>query len=118
MEDGLNCLRSYFIFLDNVQISNYFLNLSLDNGKLRNIHPYFPLDLLHDMFEGVVAEDLLSIIRTLSSKGWFSIDAYNCALKDFKWFSYETSDIPQSVSTSRKSKKLKGKAVSQVGKPS
>ena len=81
--------------------------------NLKIIHPCFPLDLLHDMFEGVVAEDLLSIIRTLAFKGWFSIDSYNSALKDFKWFSYETSDIPQSVSTSRKSNKLKGKAVSQ-----
>ena len=73
----------------------------------------FPPDLLHDLLEGVVAEDLLSIIRTLSSKRWFSIEAYNTALKDLGWFSYETSDKPQSVPISRQTGKLKGKAVSQ-----
>ena len=73
----------------------------------------FPPDLLHDFLEGVVAEDLLSIIKTLSSKAWFSIDEYNEALKDFGWFSYETTDKPLGVPTARKIVKLKGKAVSQ-----
>ena len=73
----------------------------------------FPPDLLHDWMEGVLAEDLLSIIRTLSSKGWFSIESYNSALSKFGWTSYETGDKPQSVHTSRKATKLKGKAISQ-----
>ena len=81
---------------------------------LRSFHciSSFPMDLMHDLMEGVVPEDLLSIIRILSSKGWFSIDAYNIALRDFGWPSYETGDKPQSVPISTKSVKLKGKAVS------
>ena len=78
---------------------------------LRN--PSSLLDLLHDLMEGVLAEDLLSIIRTLSSKRWFSVETYNIALRDFGWFSYEQTNKPQSVPTSNKSGKLKGKAVSQ-----
>ena len=72
----------------------------------------FPPDLLHDLMEGVIPEDLLSIIRTLSSKGWLSVESYNLALKNLKWSSYESGDKPQSVPQVNKVKKLKGKAVS------
>ena len=73
----------------------------------------FPADLLHDHFEGVVPEDLLSVIRTLSSKGWFSLEGYNSKLKSFGWTSYETNDKPLGVPTTSKVAKLKGKACSQ-----
>ena len=72
----------------------------------------FPPDLLHDLFEGVVAEDLLSIIRCLSLKGWYSLEAYNTSLKKIGWFSYESSDRPLAVPVNAKVVKLKGKAVS------
>ena len=72
----------------------------------------FPPDLLHDLFEGVVAEDLLSIIRLLSVKGWFSLEDYNSKLKRMGWYSYETSDKPLAVPVNSKVNKLKGKAVS------
>ena len=65
------------------------------------------------MLEGVVAEDLLSITRGLSKKGWFSLEKYNTTLKNFGWLAYELSDKPQPVPLSRKVMKLKGKAVSQ-----
>ena len=73
----------------------------------------FPADLLHDHFEGVIAEDLLSVIRTLSSKGWFSLESYNGKLRSLGWTSYETNDKPLGVPLSSKVAKLKGKAVSQ-----
>ena len=76
----------------------------------------FPPDLLHDLLEGVVAEDLLSIIRCLSFKGWFTVDAYNKALKDLGWSSSEAGDKPQSVPTARKISKLRGKAVREASK--
>jgi hypothetical protein len=61
-----------------------------------------PMDLMHDLMEGVVTEDLLSKIRILSLKGWFTIDAYNNVLRDFGWPSYETGDKPQSVQIGKK----------------
>ena len=69
-------------------------------------------DLLHDQLEGVVPEDLLAIIRILSVKGWFTIEAYNKAMKDLSWSSYESSDKPMSVPIVRNVRKLRGKAVS------
>ena len=72
----------------------------------------FPPDLLHDLLEGVVAEDLLSIIRSLSIKGWFSIEDYNTCMKRLSWSSYESSDRPMAVPVDSRVSKLKGKAVS------
>lgn len=73
----------------------------------------FPPDVLHDIFEGVVPEDLLGIIRILAVKGWFSLDQYNIALAGLRYTSYEKNDKPCPVPTSSKIKKLKGKAVRQ-----
>lgn len=42
----------------------------------------FPVDILHDIFEGVVSQDLLGIIRILKVKGWFSIQEYNTNMKN------------------------------------
>ena len=74
----------------------------------------FPPDLMHDLLEGVIPEDLLGIIRTLASKGWFSVDDYNKRLKDTTWKSSEANDKPQSVPVARQVKKLKGKALSHL----
>ena len=73
-----------------------------------------PPDSLHDLLEGVIPQDLLGIIRILSSKGWFSIENYNKALKVFQYSPSETADKPQIVSNSSKSRKLTGKALSQL----
>ena len=72
----------------------------------------FPPDILHDVFEGVVSQDLLGIIRILKSKGWFSIQEYNMNLNSLKYKSNEASDKPQNIPESMKVKKLVGKAVS------
>ena len=72
----------------------------------------FPVDILHDIFEGVVSQDLLGIIRILKAKGWFSVKDYNANMKNLKYKSYEGSDKPENVPESMKVKKLIGKAVS------
>ena len=72
----------------------------------------FPPDILHDLFEGVVSQDLLGVIRILSSKKWFSIEEYNCNLQGLNFKSYESNDRPQVVPITKKSKKLVGKACS------
>ena len=72
----------------------------------------FPFDLLHDLMEGVIAEDLLAIIRALAADGWFSIEEYNNMLDKFGWYSYEANDKPKSVPLLRSVSKLRGNAVS------
>ena len=72
----------------------------------------FPPDILHDLFEGVICQDLLGIIRILSLKKWFSIEEYNKSLESLSFKSYEATDRPQSVPLNRKAKKLIGKACS------
>ena len=76
----------------------------------------FPPDILHDVMEGVIPEDLLSVIRILSKKGWFTLTQYNSALERMDFLSYEKGDQPYPVPTSNKVKKLKGKALSNLGK--
>ena len=76
----------------------------------------FPPDILHDVMEGVIPEDLLSIIRILSVKGWFTINQYNNSLERLGFTSHESGDKPYPVPTSKKVKKLSGKALSNLGK--
>ena len=72
----------------------------------------FPPDILHDLFEGIISEDLLGIIRLLSSKKWFSIEEYNQSLQNLSYKSHEAGDRPENIPVSTKVKKLKGKACS------
>ena len=72
----------------------------------------FPPDILHDVMEGVISEDLLGIIRILSSKNWFSIEEYNQTLQSLNYKSYEASDRPENLALSMRVKKLNGKACS------
>ena len=76
----------------------------------------FPPDILHDVMEGVIPEDLLGIIRILSRKGWFTIAGYNAVLERMDFTSFERGDKPYPVPTSNSVKKLKGKAVSNLGR--
>ena len=82
-------------------------------NKLESFHAVysFPPDLLHDLHEGVIAQDLCGVIKILSLKGWFTIQEYNQALQRHKFKSYEMNDKPQLIS-SNKAMKLPGKAVS------
>ena len=63
--------------------------LVIDIGRIKPLRPLnvllsfncvteFPA-LLQDLFDGVVAEDFLSIIKCLSSEGWLTFDAYHMA---------------------------------------
>ena len=60
---------------------------------------------------GVIAQDLMGVIKILSCKGWFSIEEYNEALRKHKFKSYENADRPMSIKNP-KANKLQGKAVS------
>ena len=71
----------------------------------------FPPDLLHDLYEGVVAQDLCGCIKILSSRGFFTIEEYNDSLKNHHYKSYEMNDRPQPI-IKPKAMKLSGKAVS------
>ena len=71
-----------------------------------------PVDLMHDIFEGVVSQDLLGVLRILKSKGWFSMQEYNRNLDSFKFKDNDRNDRPQSVPESAGAKKLVGKAMS------
>ena len=70
----------------------------------------FPPDILHDIFEGVVAQDLCGVIKILSEEGWFQLEEYNTSLKKQEYKSFERSDKPQEIK-SFKAMKLPGKAV-------
>ena len=72
----------------------------------------FPPDILHDVFEGLVSQDLLGIIRILSLHNWFSIEEYNNCLQGLSYKFHESNDRPQNVPTLKKTKKLLGKACS------
>ena len=81
-------------------------------NQLQSFHAVtsFPPDCMHDLLEGVVAQDLCGGIKILCDKGWFSLEEYNQKLKSFKFTSYETNDKPQELG--KKNKKLPGKACS------
>ena len=93
---------------------NYGIKGMCDFNNLRSFHcvTSMPPDCLHDLLEGVLAQDLLGIIRILKAKGWFSIEDYNQALKKFPLSVNESSNKPQSVPCKTSVKKLSGKAVS------
>ena len=78
---------------------------------------YMPLQifvrlLLILFISGVLPQDLLGIIRILVSMGWFQLDEYNKALRDFKYSTKEASNKPQQVVGQLRIKKLSGKATS------
>ena len=60
----------------------------------------------------MLSQDLLGVIRILSSKKWFTVEDYNRSMGDISYKYYESADRPQSVPTSAKIQKLKGKACS------
>jgi hypothetical protein len=96
------------------ETDNYGVKRECVFNKLRTFHcvTSMPPDCLHDLFEGVLAQDLLGIIRILKIKGWFSCEDYNLALKRFPLSAQEASNKPQPVPLRNSVKKLSGKAVS------
>ena len=83
-------------------------------NKLSSFHAThsFPADSLHDILEGVVAEDVLGCLRILIKRKLFSQDDYNHALSRHQYKDYEASDRPEKIDI--KKKKLRGKAMSLV----
>ena len=83
-------------------------------NKLSSFHAThsFPADSLHDILEGVVAEDVLGCLRILIKRKFFSQDDYNQALSRHQYKDYEASDRPEKIDI--KKKKLRGKAMSIV----
>ena len=94
--------------------STYGLRKRCVFNSLNSFHciSSMPPDCLHDLFEGVLAQDLLGIIRIFEEKTWFSIKEYNKVLKMFPLSPQESSNKPQEVPSSSSVKKLQGKAVS------
>ena len=92
---------------------NYGLKQRCPFNQLEAFHAVysFPPDVLHDIMEGVVAQDLCGVIKILSEKGWYKLDDYNAALKRHTYKSFESSDKSQEI-LNFKAKKLPGKAVS------
>ena len=107
-------VRAEFSDLEHGNRNRWGLKRNCPLNTLKAFHCVSGLlpDVMHDHLEGVVAEDLLSIIKDLVNKRWFSIEQYNNALKSFGWYSYEKMDRPQPVPVSKKILKLKGKACS------
>ena len=67
---------------------------------------------MHDLLEGVVSQDLFSVIKILAEKTWFSIEDYNLRLRSLGFTSYDAGDKPQDVPSNLKKMKLPGKAMS------
>ena len=77
-------------------------------NRLASFHSTYslPPDSMHDLCEGAIPEDLLSIIKILIHKKFFSQNQYNDALKKV----YFKNDKPEQINI--KGNKLKGKALS------
>ena len=97
---------------DNDEHAQHGLRVRCPLNQLEAFHAVvgFPPDCMHDLLEGVVAQDLLGGIRILIRKGWFNLESYNLSMKNLQYLSYEASDKPQDVP--KKGRKLSGKACS------
>lgn len=93
-------------------VSNLGLKHRCVFNQLQSFHATisFPPDCMHDVLEGVAAQDLCAGIKVLCLKRWFSLEDYNRKLKTLGYPSYESSDIPEPIH--KHSKKLSGKACS------
>ena len=77
-------------------------------NKLTTFHSTysFPQDCMHDVAEGIIAEDLLASIKILVSKKYFTAPDYNRVMSRIK---YGHEEKPEEISL--KAKRLKGKAM-------
>ena len=85
----------------------------LNNLKAFHAVISFAPDAMHDLMEGVIAQDLYGVIKVLVNKGWFNVDQYNKRLRHFGYTQSEASDKPQDVPLNLKGSKLAGKAITQ-----
>ena len=68
--------------------NNFGLKSRCPFNELQAFHAIhsFPPDIMHDLFEGVVAQDLCGVLKILSSSGWFSLEEYSKAMKKHQVF--------------------------------
>ena len=60
----------------------------------------YPPDLLHDLLEGVVPAELALCLKALISKGYFSLEILNVAIKQFPYtFQTEQTNLSSSQRT-------------------
>ena len=83
-------------------------------NQLKSFHAVwgFPPDCMHDLLEGVVAQDLFGVVKILAEEGWFKIEEYNLRLRRIGFTSYDAGDKPQEIPLNLKKLKLPGKAMS------
>jgi hypothetical protein len=65
---------------DEIEVENFSLR---ERCPLNKFHAAtsMPPDLMHDFFEGVVAYDLLGILKCLQKDNWFTSEQYNAELR-------------------------------------
>lgn len=57
----------------------------------------FPPDLLHDLLEGIVPVEMAICLKDLISKGYFSLESFNSAIKKFKYPFSDRTHKPQPI---------------------
>ena len=94
--------------------SNQFGQLGIVRPSILNEVPGFHiLDQLlpclgHDWFEGVVAEDLLLVLKYLCKNKWFTFNQLNKTIKTFQFASSDSKNRPATINPDKK--KLSGSA--------
>ena len=68
---------------------------------------------MHDLMEGVIAQDMYGIIKIMILKGWFTVEQYNRKLINLGYQNHDAANKPQIVPVNLKGLKMPGKAVSQ-----
>ena len=94
------------------ELRSYGLRRRCPLNVLKSFHCVlgFPPDVMHDLLEGVVAQDLFGILKICVELEMFSFEAYNAQLSGIDLGKSESADKPQIVPS--KGKKLPGKALS------
>ena len=95
--------------MEDIEHDKHGLRYECAFNELSSFHAVYslPPDFMHDLLEGAVAEDLMTIIKILILKKYFHEGQYNNALKSFD---YKSGDRPEEISV--KNNKIKGKALS------
>ena len=99
-------------FTDDIDDTNFNIKDDCPFNLLQSFHATesLPQDVMHDFLEGIMAEDLLGVIKILISKSYFDEFSYNENLAKFKFKRSDSANKPEKISIA--SKKLKGKAFS------
>lgn len=64
----------------------------------------YPPDILHDLLEGVVPTELALCLKALISKGYFSLETLNAAIKEFPYTFSDKTNQPQLITKNFSSK--------------